>query len=421
MKIVSVVSVLLFCIAGAQGQWQQAGFSGRDVECIAHHPQDTSTILVGVVDSLFHSSDGGYTWSFIVHFNGLPINCLMYDPDYCDTVYALLGDGTYSDGIYRSTNGGYDWNVLEWLYRPRDMAITIPGRIMLVGCYGPGVWKSEDEGNTWMLWNDALADSHVHAVDYCYGPGSTLVSLAGTSQGMFHRFYAVPWVQASGIAVNVRVSWIDHSKNTHLGFATVTGGSWSDGVYMTVDNGNGWQPLDYWIYSSCVVMNPLWQDYPNDTCGIFVGDSGLGVKYSSDCGATWQEVNSGLGNLYVNMLSYHPQDSMLLFAATQGGLYRYQYSPGVAENRSDDLDLPVVIMPTLHLAGMPITLISSMPGDAGLLPLTVNLYDAAGRLERIEILQPGSKALAPIHESGVHFLTFAARGILQKEKIIVID
>jgi hypothetical protein len=420
MKRVYFVLGLLMCIASAQGQWQQVGFLGRDVECMAHHPQDTSIMLAGIVDSIFHSTDGGSSWAFICHFNGLPINCLMYDPTYYDTVYALLGDGTYSDGIYRSTDGGNNWDVLEWLYRPRDMALTRPGRIMLVGCYGPGVFKSEDEGNTWILWNDALVDSHVHTVDYCWAPGSTLVGLAGTSQGLFYRLYTAPWVQAGGIPVNLRVSSIDHSRNMQLGFASVTGGSWSDGVYRTTDNGYTWQVVDWWIYSSAVVMNPLWQDYPNDTCGIFAGDSGLGVKYSDDCGTNWQEVNSGLGNLYINALSYHPQDSMLLFAATQDGLYRYEYGPGVAENRIDDPNVSAFRVSTVHRVGRPIALISSMTGTKGL-SLLVTVYDASGRLERTEILGPRSSALAPIHESGVYFLTVAARGVRQKEKIIVID
>lgn len=421
MKRVFVVLGLLICIGSAQGQWQQTGFLGRDVECMAHHPEDTSTVLVGVVDSVFHSSNGGSTWSFISHFNGLPINYLMYDPNFCDTVYALLGDGTYSDGIYRSTDGGYSWNVLEWLYRPRDMAITQPGRIMLVGCYGPGVFKSEDEGSTWTLWNDALADSHVHAIDYCFSSGSTLVSLAGTSQGLFYRLYSTAWTQASGIAVNIGVSSICYAKETNLGFATVGCGSWSDGMYRSTDHGYSWQVVDWWIYTSYVAMNPLWLDYPNDTCGIFAGDSGLGVKYSSDCGTTWQEVNSGLGNLYINMLSYHPQDSMRLFAATQGGLYRYQYSPGVAENVIEDLGINVFFVPTVHRAGLPIPLVYTLADNAGLLPVRIDIHDAAGRLQRTETIEPGSSTLEPICESGVYFLTVAAQRILQKEKIIVID
>jgi len=168
MKIVFLVIGLSICIGSAQGQWQPAGFVGSNTTCSAQHPQDTSTMLVAVSDSLFHSSDGGHSWSFLVHFNGLPINCVMYDPMYYDTVYALLGCGTFSDGIYRSTDGGYNWDVLEWMLYPRCM--TIPGQpasLMLVGCDSNGIFKTEDGGSTWTPWNDGLTDIHVYSLCFC--------------------------------------------------------------------------------------------------------------------------------------------------------------------------------------------------------------------------------------------------------------
>lgn len=421
MKKVFIVVGLLICIGSAQGQWQQVGFAGRNVDCIAHHPQDTSTILVGVLDSLFHSTDGGYTWSLINHFNGLPINCLMYDPSFHDTVYALLGNGSYSDGIYCSTDGGYNWDVVEWLLCPSCM--TIPGEpadLMLVGCDSSGIFKTEDGGSTWTSWNDGLTDTNIYSLSYCNPDDSFPIFYAGTAHGLFYKSLN-GWVQANGIPVDLPVSSISYHPYHEIGFAAVTGGSWSDGIYRSVDYGNNWQVVDWWIYSSYVVLNPLWQYYPDDTCGIFSGDSGLGIKVSSDCGNTWQEVNNGLGNLYVNMLSYHPQDSMRLFAATQGGLYRYLYSPGVTANTVDNVDISALLVPTVHHAGLPITLISAMPDNADLLPVRVSIYDACGRLQRTEILEPGSSTLTPIHECGVYFLTLVTPGVLQREKIVVID
>jgi hypothetical protein len=419
MKRVFVVLGLLICIGSAQGQWQAAGFSGSNIKCIAQHPQDTSIMLVSVVDSIFQSTDGGYTWAFLVDFNQLPINYLTYDPIHFDTVYALLGNGSFSDGIYRSTDGGYNWAVVEWMLFPRDMFIFHP--IILVGCDGPGVFKSEDSGNTWIVWNAGLADSHVHAVSCCMPFGDSLaIFFAGTSQGLFFRSLNT-WIQATGIAVNVRVSSIAHAGDANLGFATVGCGSWSDGIYRSTDFGQTWQVVDWWIYSSYVIMNPAWQYYPNDTFGIFAGDSGLGVKYSSDYGSSWQEVNSGLGNLFVNMLSFHPQDSMRLFAATQEGLYRYQYSPGVAENRVGELNISAAGVPTVQRAGVPITLVYSVPDNVIVHPFWVRIYDATGRLKSIQMLDPISSVLAPIHESGVYFLMIADQGRLHKAKIIIVD
>lgn len=415
MRKVFLGLLLSVCFALALGQWQPVSFSGRDVECMANHPQDTSTMLVAVVDSLFHSSDGGYTWSLLTHFNGLPINCMMYDPIYYDTVYALLGDGTYSDGIYRSTDGGYTWAVLEWLYYPRDMLITDPGpmRIMIVGCDGPGVYKTEDDGNTWIVWNTGLIDSHVHAIDYCAPFDTFPIFYAGTSQGLFSRSSNM-WTQANGIAVNVRVSSIAHMKDSDLGFATVGCGSWSDGIYRSLDFGQTWQVVDWWIYSSSVVINPLWQNYPNDTCGIFAGDSGLGVKYSSDCGTTWQQVNSGLSNLYINMLSYHPQDSMRLFAATQGGLFRYDYQPGIVEHGAVGVKKGFSISRNILRVNEPIRI---RIDDK----CVVEIYDATGRAVRRERLSEEATYILPIERTGIYYVSLSDGRNSYREKIIVIE
>lgn len=420
MKHVFLFVGLIICIGNAQGQWQLSGFQGSDISCVAQHPQDTNVILVGTLDSLFESTDGGGSWSFLVHFNGLPINHLVYDPLYYDTVYALLGNGSFSDGIYRSTDGGYNWSVLEWMLYPEDMAITNtnPLRIMIVGCDGPGIFKTEDDGNTWISWNTGLADSHVYAAGYSWRPDSQCMFLAGTAQGLFYRLADSSWVQASGIAVNVGVSSICYSASTNLGFATVGSGSWSDGMYVSTDNGYTWQVGDYWIYASDIAMNPLWQNYPYDTCGVFAGDSGLGVKYSSDCGATWTEVNSGLGNLFVNSLSFHPQDSTQLYAATQGGLYRYQYGPGIVENKIEACKSPGIRMPTVVRVGMPIPFERSSQDP---IPCWVRIYDAAGRFERTELLESASNILTPIEQCGVYFLKVIEGTKQHSLKIIVVD
>ena|GEM_PF-1980222 len=424
MKNVTLFIGLLVCIGSAQGQWQLAGFAGRNVACVAQHPQDTSVVLTAVADSLFQSTNGGNSWSFLRHFSGLPVNYVMYDSTYYDTVYALLGNGSYSDGIYRSTDGGYNWAVLEWMLCPRDMLVFYS--LILVGCDGPGVFKSEDYGNTWIVWNAGLADSHVHAVDYCSPFGDSLADslmffFAGTSEGLFYRQFD-SWIQAGGIAENVRVTSIDYAKSSYLGFATVGSGSWSDGIYRSTDYGQNWQVVNWWIYTSCVTMNPLWQSYPpNDTCGMFAGDSGLGVKYSSDCGTTWQDVNSGLGNMYVNSLSYHPQDSMRLFAATQGGLYRYQYGPGVVENTMQELNVPGLYIPAVIRSGMAIPIAcSSLRDDSGS-ACWVRIFDVMGCLHRVQLLDHTPTLLTPIRQSGVYFVV-VNNGIDKcRQKIIVID
>jgi hypothetical protein len=112
---------------------------------------------------------------------------------------------------------------------------------------------------------------------------------------------------------------------------------------------------------------------------------------------------------------------MRLFAATQGGLYRYQYGPGVVESEVDELDFFSIKVQTMLHAGVPISLECLVPDAAGVFPYCVRIYDAAGRLERAVFLDNTLVVLTPIRGRGVYFLTVNYHNKLHKKKIIVVD
>jgi len=414
-KLISVIAALL-CFISAQTNWELVGFENENVKCIAQHPQDTSIMLISIADSIYRSADGGYSWSFVTRFWGLPVNCLTFGPLYGDTVFALIGNGSYSDGIYRSTDAGNTWDILAWFLSPLCMTIPgFPSPFMLVGCDSLGIFKTEDGGNSWESWNDGLTDLHIYALDYCSPFDSFPIFFAGTAHGLFYTSWD-GWIQANGIPTDLRVSSVSHQIISNLGFAAVTGGSWSDGIYKSTDYGQNWQAVDWWIYASCVVMNRMWSD-PWDTSSVFAGDSGLGIKRSTDCGATWNEVNTGLGNLYINSLSFHPEDTLRLFAATQGGLYRYDYEPGINEDitslRGAEIEIPLSIL----RAGEPIFVkCNNIKGS-----VEIKIIDAAGRKVRIDKITENTTLLKPLKRKGIYFIIFEKDEYYCNKKIIVID
>lgn len=416
MQKLVVVFIMLISLVSAQGYWELIGFENENVKCIAQHPQNTSIMLISIADSIYRSSDGGHSWSFVTHFWGLPVNYLTFNPNDGDTVFALLGNGTYSDGIYRSTDAGYTWNVLWYFLSP--LCMCIPGDtfdLMLVGCDGDGIFKSEDGGNSWEPWNNGLTDLHIHSLDYCSPFDTFPYFFAGTAQGLFYRHHN-GWSQASGIAVNVRVSSISYHKTDEFGFAIVTGGSWSDGIYKSTDFGQNWQVGDYWLYASCVLMNPQWEN-PGDTLSVFAGDSGLGVKHSTNCGTTWIETNIGLENQYVNSLSCHPGDTLRLFCATQGGLYRYIYQPGINEESNSAPGNIIEIPSNILRADAPIFVKCDNLKEN----FELRIIDAVGRRVRTDKIIRNTALLKPLKKSGIYFIVISQKGYHYKKKIIVID
>lgn len=413
-KLISVFAALL-CLVSAQTNWELVAFENENVKCIAQHPQDTCIMLISIADSIYRSLDGGYSWSFVAGFWGLTVNCLTFDPLQSDTVFALIGNGSYSDGIYRSTDAGYTWDILEWFLSP--LCMTIPGfpyPFMLVGCDGWGIFKSEDGGATWQTWNDGLTDLHVHSLDFCMPFDSFPIFYAGTEHGFFYKSWD-GWIQANGIPTDLRVSSISYNKSGEFGFATVTGGSWSDGIYKSVNYGMTWQVVDWWIYPACIAINP-WSYEPWDTVSVFAGDSGLGIKHSGDMGTTWQETNAGLGNLYINMLSYHMLDTLRLFCATQGGLYRYDYEPGINEHTTiapSFIKIPVSVLRT----DQPVPVYCNIKAGN----IVLDIINPVGRIIRTDVITKSTTSISCIAQPGMYFIVFRNGEYCYTKKIIVVD
>jgi hypothetical protein len=419
MNKLVMVTILFLCLASADSYWELVGFENSNVKCIAQHPQDTNIILISIADSILRSSDGGSSWSTVANFSFLPINGLMFNPTSGDTAYAVIGNGSYSDGIYYSIDAGDMWDVLSWFYIPLCMTVTESG-IILVGCDSFGIYKSEDGGMFWVPWNEGLTNTHVYSLDYCCPFDTFPYFFAGTAQGLFYRHHN-GWSQADGLPTDLRVASISYSKVNELGFAAVTGGSFSDGIYRSTNFGQNWQVVDWWLYASSVLMNPQWEYYPGDTFSIFSGDSGLGVKHSTDCGTTWDEENAGLGNFYINALSYHPADTLRLFCGTQSGLYRYTYPTVVNENSINTAGSIIEIPQTILHVHEPIFIRYNNTRGEPFKKVELYIFDLTGRKIRTDKISSNNVLLEPLKKCGIYFIVSPEGKYYFKEKLIIID
>jgi len=59
---------------------------------------------------------------------------------------------------------------------------------------------------------------------------------------------------------------------------------------------------------------------PRNTGTLYAGTSANGVYKTTDGGATWSAVNSGLTTLSVYTLAVDPQDTSTVYAGTEGGV-----------------------------------------------------------------------------------------------------
>lgn len=260
---------------------------------LAIEPHNPRTLYAGTWDgeagspvSVFTSRDAGSTWnaavsSFSANGSGM-IQSVAVDPYNSDLIFA----GT-SQGLFKSTDGGANWDALDKFAGTYIRSIVfdpLTSGILYVGTYGGGVWKSTDGGVNW------------------------------EPAGLF----------------NGAVLAID-PQNPKILYAAISYPTM--GVFKTVDAGHSWSaagtsglPPDANLVGALVIdpknLNTLYLATSGallDSC--FNPCSGLndGVFGSKDGGASWFAVNFGLTTPHVYSLAIDPQNTNTLYAGTLGG------------------------------------------------------------------------------------------------------
>jgi photosystem II stability/assembly factor-like uncharacterized protein len=228
------------------------------VKTLSPEPGRPAAVYAGTDMGLYQSDDGGARWRLLDNpLRGAMVWSMAIDPT--DPRVMFAGTGTPSKpGIYRSTNGGTNWEQLPVdiatdcpnVGTPRPTGIAIDPtdhRHVWVGLEVDGVRHSADGGETWSTVNGQIPNPDVHSV----------LVIAGPPRAVF----------------------------------TVV----NDDVWRSVDNGQTWEPARArevfpWHYPRGIAVKP---DDPR-TVFLTLGDSTPGrvgtVMRSRDAGATWQSL-----------------------------------------------------------------------------------------------------------------------------------
>jgi len=108
---------------------------------------------------------------------------------------------------------------------------------------------------------------------------------------------------------------------------TIFIGAPAGGLWVTTDGGNTWSSETDVLPTlgvSAILVDPTNPDVMYIGTGDRdAGDApGLGVMKSFDGGHTWAMSNNGMGSRIVGRLLMHPQDHNVIFAATNGGIFK---------------------------------------------------------------------------------------------------
>ena len=154
------------------------------VNAIAFDPANPKMLYIGAADGgVWRSKDSGSTWTPLTDaLPTLSIGDIAVDPKNPNTIYVATGDafgygnpfwgGTYSIGVWKSTNGGATWSPTGLTTQVgqtrtiRRLALNPANPMTLMAATSAGLFRTTDGGATWStLWNNSTFDVEFNALD----------------------------------------------------------------------------------------------------------------------------------------------------------------------------------------------------------------------------------------------------------------
>jgi LPXTG-motif cell wall-anchored protein len=298
---------------------------------------------------VYKSTDGGASWTWATSgISNVYIGTVAISPNYATDHTVFAG----SDGdVYKSTNGGASWNVFNlgtW-FRPYVYCIAISpnyvtDQTVFAGTDLGGIYKSTDGGATWASVDAGIAfqpysSYYTYIYSIAISPNYAIdqAVFAGSSEGGVYKSTdggtswtavnsGLPFLNGASSIYNINSVAI--SPNYAIDH-TVFAGSSVGGVYKSTDGGASWTVVNSGMaipYAESVAISPNYATDRtvfagnNNTNGIFAGD----LYKSTDGGANWTKVTSGMSNTMIDSIAISPSyaTDQTVFAGSNGGLYK---------------------------------------------------------------------------------------------------
>lgn len=314
-----------------------ADCSGRVVS-IAPHPTDADIVYIATASGgIWKTTDGGDDWNPLTDdLSILNHGAIAIDPSNPNVLYMGTGEYTQktaSDGIFKSINSGQTWNQIATAddSGPCSGIAVNPENSDIVWTTGRGgCYLTEDAGLTWdlALAGDAsCVELNLDDPDIVYvglvGQGLA-ISLDGGDSWAIEDF----GLDTDDIQRIVMDSSLSHPD---IAYAAVINAQESlEGLYRTGDAGDTWDivgatpdfPKPQGLYDAYVAIDPGDPDVVY--CGGVDNYAVHGIAKTDDGGATWVEAADGLDGSHL-----HPDHHAMAFGpdgtiweANDGGIWK---------------------------------------------------------------------------------------------------
>ena len=269
---------------------------------------------------VFRTTDDGATW--FQRNKGLPFTAFIHGLIICKSGTMLVG--VERQGIFRSTNGGASWTQTLELHSMVDAFCFRSDKEVFAGSNldesdismdrkNPGlygVFRSTDDGLTWVQTNNGLASLSVQ----CLFVDSSKNLFAGTSNGLFRSTDSgQSWANTSTGLVSMRVWSLIEPTNGTLLVGT------DSGISRSTDKGGTWIKFNSGITNQFGYTPNINTFAVGHNGELFAGSTEYGAFRSVNNGNSWERLNSGFSSIQIQAL----------VISKVGYIYAARYSFGV--------------------------------------------------------------------------------------------
>jgi len=361
---------------------------------------DEDVIYAGDNAVLYRSKDDGDSWDFVHDWSsvGAEIASIVFN-DSGDVFVGVWG----GPGVFRSTDNGVTWlGPNHSIPNVNSVAIGFNGDVIAGTMYG--VYISTNDGYDWELRDNGFPGPTIILTIFVDDNNNYFAGTYGGEDVIYKSTdLGMSWEESGPpISSPTICSIINNSSNTL--FASSLDGS---EVHRSTDNGHTWEYFTSGIpiTASDIIL------ISNESDQIFAGSTSFGVFISVDNGETWTDYLSGLSN--DNILSFGINSKGILFAGTWGdGVFRTIQSTLSVETVSTNIPSDFYLLQNYPNPFNPITIIEYTISNDRMVALSI--YDIMGKevARLVNEYKPAGhyeiKFNASNLPSGIYFYTLTA-------------
>lgn len=321
--IMALVLAALTASVAAEQPWQPVGPDGGTVRSLAFDPNNPDRVYLGTsAGTLYLSTDNGKSWSRFARLDSsteMVLDHIVIDPSDPKNMFVAAWNAQMpnSDGdLFRSQDAGKTWEIVADLHGKSLRALTISSvnpKVLIAGALD-GIYRSRDGGHNWERISPENHAEIKNIESIAIDPQNADVIYAGT--------WHLPWKTDDGGKnwhsikkgviddSDVFTIAIDQAQPANLFISACSG------IYRSETAGELFRKIQGIPYSAR--RTRMLKMDPADHNVVYAGTT-EGLWKTTDSGATWKHMTGS--NIVINDVLVDPrQPSRVLLATDRGGV-----------------------------------------------------------------------------------------------------